>query len=116
LKVMAEVPATVKNVHLSRSPGLAEFPDCVTARGAKHLAELARVARGSARAVMVFCVQRNDCNTFSLARDLDPAYAESFEEAAAAGVETLIYSCHISLAGISVSTQLKLCPTSSVRI
>jgi sugar fermentation stimulation protein A len=103
----------VKNVHLSRTPGLAEFPDCVTARGAKHLRELSAIAGSGARAVMVFCIQRSDCCAFALAHDLDPAYAEAFIEATASGVETLIYSCHISLAGISIAAPLEFCQQAS---
>ncbi len=105
----------VKNVHLCRTPGLAEFPDCVTARGAKHLRELSMMVKGGARAVTIFCVQRGDCTLFSLARDLDPAYAEAYAEAEASGVETLIYSCHISPEGISISNRLDFCQKSRLR-
>jgi len=86
----------VKNVHLMRQPGLAEFPDAVTARGAKHLAELARVADQGARAVMLYCVQRTDCTRMALAADIDPAYAAAFAEARAAGVEAMAVTCAIS--------------------
>lgn len=86
----------VKNVHLMREPGLAEFPDAVTARGAKHLAELGLVAAGGARAVMLYCVQRTDCARMALAADIDPAYAEAFRAARAAGVEAMAIACAIS--------------------
>ncbi|WP_137391408.1 DNA/RNA nuclease SfsA [Rhodoligotrophos defluvii] len=96
----------VKNVHLSRMPGLAEFPDCVTSRGAKHLVELAdRVAAGD-RAVMLFVVQRNDCQAFALAADLDPAYARGFSEARSAGVECLVYDCRVALDEIVINRRL----------
>lgn len=93
----------VKNVHLVRRPGLAEFPDSVTARGARHLAELAALARAGARAVMLFVVQRTDCGAFALADDLDPAYARAFDEALAAGVEALCYGCAITTESIEVA-------------
>ena len=86
----------VKNAHLSRSPGLAEFPDSVTARGARHLAELAKVVRSGRRAVMLYIVQRNDADHFALARDLDPAYAAAFDRARDCGVEMLAYACRVS--------------------
>jgi len=86
----------VKNVHLSRARGLAEFPDSVTARGAKHLRELAGCVRAGDRAVMLFVVQRSGCARFSLAGDIDPAYMEAFGAAVAAGVEALCYSCHLT--------------------
>ncbi len=85
----------VKNVHLRREGDWAEFPDCVTARGAKHLAELAAMAAAGHRAVMVYCVQRTDCARLRLAGDLDPGYAAAFNRARAAGVEALAWSCRI---------------------
>ncbi|MEX0759660.1 MAG: DNA/RNA nuclease SfsA [Tistlia sp.] len=98
----------VKNVHLRRRPGLAEFPDCVTARGARHLLELADAAEAGARAVMLYVVQRTDCDRLSLARDLDPVYARSFAEASARGVEALCWACSISTAGIEVIRPLAI--------
>ena len=86
----------VKNVHLRRAPGLAEFPDSVTTRGAKHLEELAAMAQSGARAVMLFVVQRADVDRLDLARDIDPAYGLAFDLARAAGVEMLAYACRVT--------------------
>lgn len=86
----------VKNVTLSRQPGLAEFPDCVTARGAKHLGALERVIQAGGRAVMLFIAQRGDCDRFTTADDLDPAYGAALSRAAAEGVEVLCYDCHLT--------------------
>ncbi|MCR8548421.1 DNA/RNA nuclease SfsA [Salipiger sp. P9] len=96
----------VKSVTLSRRPGLAEFPDSVTARGAKHLAELAAMVRAGHRAVMLYLVQRTDCSEVTLAADLDPAYARAFAEATAAGVEVLAFDCGISPEGVSLGRAL----------
>jgi len=86
----------VKNVHLMRTAGLAEFPDSVTARGAKHLDELGDMVAAGARAVMVYLVQRGDCASFTLAADLDPTYAAAFRRARARGVEALALACRIT--------------------
>ncbi len=96
----------VKNVHLMRTPGLAEFPDCVAARSLKHLAELSREVADGARAVMLFVVQRSDCDLFDAASDLDPAYAKGLTAAARAGVEVLCYDCDISLERIVLGRRL----------
>ena len=96
----------VKNVHLMREPGLAEFPDCVTARGAKHLGELARIVRTGARAAMLYVVQRSDCDRAALAADIDPAYAAAYAEARAAGVEAFAAATRISREGISLAGPL----------
>ena len=85
----------VKNVHLMRVPGLVEFPDCVTARGAKHMGDLAAMRGAGARAVVLFVVQMTGAERLSLAADLDPAYARAFAAARAAGVEALAYACRI---------------------
>ena len=97
----------VKNVHLKRGPAAA-FPDSVTARGTKHLRELAAVAEGGARAVMLYVVQREDCDSFTLAADIDPAYAAAFTQARAAGVEALAYACRLSTEGIAVDRPLPI--------
>ena len=98
----------VKNVHLSREPGLAEFPDSITARGAKHLAELSKIAAEGARAVMLFIVQRSDCARFAPAADLDPAYAEALKSAASAGVETLCYDCEVTTTEVVLRKALEI--------
>lgn len=102
----------VKNVHLMREPGLAEFPDCVTARGAKHLRELADMVAQGARAVMLFIVQRTDCDRFALAADLDPAYAQAFATARDAGVEALVWACDVRTTGIDAVRPLPFAPIS----
>ena len=96
----------VKNVHLMRQPGLAEFPDSVTTRGAKHLRELARITGQDMRAVMLYLVQRDDATRFALAADLDPAYTEQFIKARARGVEALSYCCKLSLTDIQVAHRI----------
>ncbi|WP_170562057.1 DNA/RNA nuclease SfsA [Ruegeria atlantica] len=94
----------VKSVTLSREPDLAEFPDSVTARGTKHLGELTAMVTQGHRAIMLYLVQRTDCDRFSLAADIDPAYAAAFETAQAKGVERLVYGTQISPDGVWVDT------------
>ncbi|WP_372786949.1 DNA/RNA nuclease SfsA [Phenylobacterium sp.] len=86
----------VKNCHLRRSGALAEFPDCVAARSLKHLRELTAMVEAGERAVMLFVIQRTDCDAFQACHDLDPAYATGLAEAAAKGVEVLAYACEMS--------------------
>jgi sugar fermentation stimulation protein A len=96
----------VKNVHLSRVAGLSEFPDSVTARGAKHLAELSDMVAAGHRAVMFYFVHRGDTTAFRLARDIDPAYAVAFDKARAAGVEMLAYQCRVTAEEVVVTRRL----------
>jgi sugar fermentation stimulation protein A len=97
----------VKNVHLKRGP-LAAFPDSVTARGTRHLQELARMAAAGCRAVMLYVVQRADCNAFTIAGDIDPAYAEALGQARRRGVEVLCYTCTIRTTGIRLVKPLRI--------
>ena len=92
----------IKNVHLSRRHGLAEFPDSVTARGAKHLVEMSEMVRNGHRAVMVFLIQRGDARKLALARDVDPNYGLAFDAAVRAGVEAIALRCRMSLHEITV--------------
>jgi sugar fermentation stimulation protein A len=98
----------VKSVTLSRQPGLAEFPDSVTARGAKHLAELSRMVAEGHRAIMFYLVQRTDCQAMTLASDIDPTYVTAFAHARAAGVTTLVQTCTITPQAITLADPIVL--------
>ncbi len=100
----------VKSVTLSRQSGLAEFPDSVTARGAKHLAELAQMVKQGHRAVMFYLVQRTDCTAVTLAGDIDPAYKAAFDHAADAGVIVLAHACRIDPTGITLGDPILFRP------
>ncbi|AUQ48729.1 sugar fermentation stimulation protein A [Phaeobacter inhibens] len=93
----------VKSVTLSRQPGLAEFPDSVTARGAKHLGNLAAMCRAGHRAVLLYLVQRGDCDRFEIARDIDPTYAAAWDAAAAAGVERVVITTRVSPESVEIA-------------
>jgi sugar fermentation stimulation protein A len=98
----------VKNVHLMRRPGLAEFPDAVTARGARHLDELAEVVAGGGRAVMLYLIQICSASRFALARDIDPAYGKAFDRACAGGVEAIAYRCTVLSEGLDVAAAVPI--------
>ena len=85
----------VKNVHFIREKGLAEFPDTVTVRGTKHLEELGAMVEAGHRAVMLYLVQRGDCDRFRICADLDPTYAAAFRRATARGVEAYAVKCRV---------------------
>jgi sugar fermentation stimulation protein A len=96
----------VKSVTLSRRAGIAEFPDAKTARGARHLAELAALKQRGERAVLLFLVQRADCDRMTIATDIDPFYASALTQVRAQGVEIMAFSCKISASGIDVRRQI----------
>lgn len=97
---MPDTYLEVKNVHLRRDGDWAEFPDSVTARGARHLDELATMVGQGHRAIMLYLVQRTDCARLRLAADIDPTYAAAAERAKAAGVEMIAYGTRISPQGV----------------
>ena len=96
----------VKNSHLRRGGRLAEFPDCVAARSLKHLGELKAMAAQGHRAVMLFVIQRTDCDAFAACAELDPKYAAGLIDAAKAGVEVLCYACHIGAEAIRITHRI----------
>ncbi len=100
----------IKNVHLMRERGRAEFPDSVTARGAKHLDELSAITATGARAVMLYVIQIGSATSFSLARDIDPVYGRAFDRARAAGVEALARSCRITVDGLKLADVVPIEP------
>ncbi len=98
----------VKNVHLRRKADLAEFPDSVTKRGAKHLEELGDMAEAGARAVMLYVVQMTGCGRFALAADIDPDYAAAYARARARDVEALCFDCRIEVGEIALDRALPM--------
>jgi sugar fermentation stimulation protein A len=68
----------------------------VTARGAKHLEELGDMAEAGFRAIMLYLIQREDCERFRICADLDPVYARGFERAKARGVEAYAVKCAVT--------------------
>lgn len=100
----------IKNVHLRRRElsGAAEFPDSVTARGAKHLGALADMVAEGCRAVIFYLVQRDDCDHFSIAGDIDPTYQAAFARALDGGVEAMCYACRVSPAAVEIDRPLPL--------
>lgn len=97
----------VKSVTLSRQPGLAEFPDSVTARGLKHLQELTEVANQGGRALMLYLVQRTDAERVTIAADIDSAYAAGLTAARQAGVGVLALGCQIDPEGVTPARLLE---------
>jgi sugar fermentation stimulation protein A len=102
----------VKNCHFMRSPPLAEFPDCVAARSAKHLRELSDMVAAGARAVLVYVIQM-DAERFDVARDIDPAYGAAFASALAAGVESYAYACRVTPEEVVIDREVEIIPQPS---
>ncbi|MGJ3264986.1 MAG: DNA/RNA nuclease SfsA [Salinarimonas sp.] len=97
----------VKNCHLMRHDGLAEFPDCIAARSARHLDELAAMVRAGARAALVTIVQM-EAERFAPAADIDPAYAAAFTRGLAAGVEAHAFVCRVTPEEIVVEREIEI--------
>lgn len=96
----------VKSVTLSRRAGLAEWPDCASARGARHMKELGQLAARGDRAAVLFVVQVCGCGSAAVAADLDPAFAAELERAVAGGVEVLAYGSSITPVSMAISGKL----------
>ena len=96
----------VKNVHLRRGK-IAAFPSSVTARGAKHMRELSDMVHQGHKAYVVYVVQRNDCEGFELAGDIDPVYERESRKAFENGVTPLVYACEVTPEAITITHRLE---------
>ena len=97
----------VKNVTLSLTKGVAEFPDAITERGSKHLQELQKIKNKKTRAVMLYLIQRDDCKYFRIAKEIDEKYNSNLKKAIKSGVEILCYSCKFESNKIKIDKKLK---------
>ena len=99
----------VKSVTLGfDGTAVAAFPDAVTQRGAKHLRELAHLARDGVRAVQLYCVNLSGIDAVRPAVEIDPAYAAALREAKAAGVEVLAYGVRVTPEAVCVDRRLEV--------
>lgn len=87
---------------------VAAFPDAVTLRGAKHLRELAALARDGVRAVQLYCVNLSDIDAVRPAVEIDPGYAAALREAMTAGVEVLAYGVRLTPEQVSIERRLEV--------
>ena len=97
----------VKNVTLKRKSKTAEFPDCVTTRGTKHLNELINATKKGFNAYLLFVIQREDCNKFKIAKDIDPEYSKTLIKAVKNNVKILCYDCKFLPKGIILNNKIK---------
>ena len=103
----------VKSVTLCRQEKIAEFPDTVTSRGAKHLKELSKTVSTNTRAIVLYLVQRSDCNYFKIADDLDQTYLNETILSKNSGVEFVSYRVNFLSNGIELGYKLDLIDNSS---
>ena len=97
----------VKNVTLSRRNNLAEFPDAVTARGLKHINELIKAGKKKYKIFIIYLIQRDDCDFFTIAKDIDPDYAKALSKAVKKKLNILCYDCKFSSKGIKLNNKIK---------
>jgi len=96
----------VKNVTLSRKKKVAEFPDAITSRGLKHLNELIKAREKGYKIFILYLIQRNDCNLFTIAKDIDSDYANALSKAVKNKLKILCYDCKFSSKGIKVNNKI----------
>ena len=97
----------VKNVTLKRKPKIAEFPDAITSRGAKHIHELIKASKKGYKIYIAFIIQREDCDQLSIASDIDPEYSQIFSKAIRNKLKVLCYDCKFSTKGIKLNKKIK---------
>ena len=96
----------VKNVTLLRERKIAEFPDAVTTRGTKHLNELCNAKKKGYQSYILYLIQREDCDSFKIAKDIDEDYKITFVKALKAGVKILCYDCKLNNEEIKLNKQI----------
>ena len=105
-KKTKQIFVEVKNVTLSRKKQIAEFPDAITSRGLKHIQELLKANKKGYEIYLLFVIQRDDCNTFELAKDIDPEYCELLLKAVKKNLKILCFDCKFSSKGIKLNREI----------
>ena len=98
----------VKNVTLIRNNKIAEFPDAVTIRGKRHLLDLIRAKKKGYQSYILYLIQREECDSFKIAVDIDKDYGIAFKKAIKNGIQILCYNCKLTNEEIKLIDQIKL--------
>jgi sugar fermentation stimulation protein A len=88
--------------------GVARFPDAVTARGRRHVEELAALVQAGERAAVVFIVQRPDARELRPQWNTDPAFAAALVAAEQAGVHLLAATCSLTTQEICLERMVRV--------
>jgi len=96
----------VKNVTLLRENKIAEFPDAITSRGTRHLNELCNAKKKGYQSYILYLIQRENCDSFKIARDIDEEYKIAFSNALKSGVKVLCYDCKLNSEEIKLNKQI----------
>ena len=96
----------VKNVTLVRKKQIAEFPDAITSRGTKHLNELCNAKKKGYQSYILYLIQRDDCDSFKIAKDIDEEYKIAFSKALKSGIKVLCYNCKLNNKEIKLNNQI----------
>ena len=96
----------VKNVTLVRENQIAEFPDSITSRGTKHLNELINAKKKGYQSYLLYLIQREDCKSFKIAKDIDEEYKIAYDKALKNGVKILCYDCKLNNEEIKINNQI----------
>ena len=96
----------VKNVTLVREKNIAEFPDAITSRGTKHLNELCKAKKKGYRSYILYLIQRENCDSFKIAKDIDKKYKIAFNNGLKNGVKILCYDCKLNSEEIKLNKQI----------
>ena len=105
-KNLEKIFIEIKNVTLLRKRGIGEFPDSITTRGSKHIKELVNASRDGYGAYLIFIIQREDCKSFRIARDIDVDYYNTLKKAIKNKLKVLCYDCKFSSKGISINKSI----------
>lgn len=103
-----DVYVEVKNVTLLGKDKMAQFPDSVSTRAQKHITDLVKIRESGLRAVMLYIVNREDVSLFSVAKEIDPTYANLVKDAKSKGVEFLAYQSKITDKEIYINNSIEV--------
>jgi len=96
----------VKNVTLFRNKMIAEFPDAITTRGKKHLLELIKAKKKGYQSYILYLIQREGCDSFKIAKDIDNDYDITFKKAITNGIKILCYDCKLNNEEIKLNKEV----------